>query len=160
MLSFVPPVQRLELVATVAGVTYYNDSASTTPESTASSLTLCKQIAKDVILIAGGKNKGMSYDALVEAIKEQQPKQLLLIGEVAPSLAQAVAIAAIEQDSKICSSLEETMQLVAKLAKSGDLVLFSPGFASFDMFKNSKERGKIFSQLVQDLKLAPTCKNC
>lgn len=150
-LSFKLPTQRLELVAKIDGVSYYNDSASTTPESVACDLSLCKQAGKDVVLIAGGKNKGMSYKSIIDAVKEHRPKSVLLIGTVAGSLASEIEQTVPGQSVKILTGPETAINEARGLTTSGDIVLFSPGFTSFDMFKNSKERGKIFTKLVNQL---------
>jgi len=146
---------RLQLVAERAGVRYYNDSIATAPERTLAALRV---FAAPVLLIAGGRDKHLPWEELAERIV-QQVRVLLLIGEAMPLI-----IAAVEQAQRRvplveqrlarverCASLEEAVTLAADLAVPGDIVLLSPGCASYDQFQDFEERGQRFIAAVQAL---------
>ena len=130
---------RLQPVAEIAGVLYVDDSKATTPAATIAAL---QSYARPIVLIAGGRAKGSAFDDLGRAIRERA-KALVTMGEAAGDIAQAAAVAAVTADS-----LEDAVARAGALAQAGDVVLFSPACASFDMFASAEERGERFCAAV------------
>lgn len=142
---------RLELVKRVNGVRWYNDSIGTSPARTIAGLNAFQE---EIILIAGGYDKNLDYTPIGRPILNKT-KAVILLGQTADKIAEAV-----EKESKIrnktvdmykCENLEQCVNLAKDLAKPGQIVLFSPASASFDMFKNFEERGEKFKELVNSL---------
>ena len=145
---------RNELVRTVNGVTWRNDSIGSSPSRTIAGLYSFKQ---KVILIAGGYDKHLEYDGLGEVIL-QKAKALVLLGQTSQKIKTATVNAMAKENIKKselpiieCKSLEEAVEEARDLAKENDIVFFSPASASFDMFKNFEERGKKFKELVNNI---------
>ena len=143
---------RLELVKeTEDRIKWYNDSASSSPTRTIVALNAFP--TKNVILIAGGYDKNLEYEPLAKPIINSC-KSLILIGQTANKIKEVVENEQILKvgiknlDIYKCESLEEAVDLAKKISSKGDIVLFSPASASFDMFKNFAERGKKFKELV------------
>lgn len=136
---------RLEEVATVDGVTYFDDSFSTTPETTIAAI---KAFTEPLILIAGGSEKGSDFTELGKVISEAKNiKAVILIGLMTERIEQAIK----NKDTKTlkgAKNMTEIMEQVRSVAKPGDVVVLSPAAASFDMFKNYKERGNQFKEQV------------
>ena len=149
--EFKPVEHRIEFVREIDGVKWYNDSASSSPSRTLSGINAFKE---DIILIAGGYDKNLDYTPLAKTIVNKT-KALILIGQTANKIFDAVKceleLENKELDIYMCNSLEETIQIAKKRAKSGQVVLFSPASASFDMFKNFADRGNKFKKLVNEL---------
>ncbi|NLM25894.1 MAG: UDP-N-acetylmuramoyl-L-alanine--D-glutamate ligase [Firmicutes bacterium] len=143
---------RLEKVAVLDGVTYYNDSIATSPSRAIAGL---KAFSAPLILIAGGYDKQLSFDELAKEIS-QRVKDLILIGETGPKIKKAMEDLAKEQ-GRITTVLHETdtlaqaVKLASRLAKPGDVVLLSPASASFDMYPSFVARGEHFRHLVREL---------
>ncbi len=137
---------RVEYVATINGVNYYNDSKATNPDATYKALTAFNS---PIILLAGGRNKGNSFKGLAQALKDKV-KIALLFGEAAPQMKREFAPLGIKILET--SSLEEAVKLTKKVAEEGDVVLLSPACASFDMFQNYEERGDVFKEAVYGLR--------
>jgi len=154
LLQFKGLEHRLELVREVRGVRYYNDSKATTPESTIAALQSFNQ---PIILIAGGYDKHLDFQNLAQEIVKSSTKRVILLGQTKNLIAQAIdqALKKVKRSPTLMidkvESLKEAIDLVQSQAQKGDLVLFSPACASFDMFKNFEERGKIFKNLVGNL---------
>lgn len=142
---------RLELVKDENDIKWYNDSAATSPSRTIAALN---GFDEDVILIAGGSDKNLDYTPIAKPILEHV-KSLLLIGETSTKILDAVKKEADIQHKKIqihmCNTLKQTISLASRLANKGDVVLFSPASASFDMFKNMYDRGDQFRELVNNI---------
>jgi UDP-N-acetylmuramoylalanine--D-glutamate ligase len=141
---------RCELVAVIDGVDYVNDSKATNLDS------LEKAIAgetRGVVLIAGGKDKGFEFDSIAKLVAEKC-RAAILIGEMAGRIERSWAPAV--RCINVGYSLESAVAQARSLAQSGDMVLFSPGTSSFDMFKNYADRGNQFRQLVQKLQTTTT----
>ena len=135
---------RLEYVTEINNVTFINDSKSTTVDST---IWAFKNISCPIVLIAGGKHKGIDYSIISDLIREKA-REVILIGEAKEKIKSALeGFRAIDE----ASTLEEAVKLAFSKAKSGDCVLLSPMCSSFDMFLNYEERGKVFKQAVFDL---------
>jgi UDP-N-acetylmuramoylalanine--D-glutamate ligase len=137
---------RLEFVRVVDGVTYINDSKSTTPDSTIKAL---ESFENKVILIAGGSSKNNDFTQLAKMFKEKV-KFLILLGQTAPQLKEA-SIKADFHDFAIVNSLKEAIDFAKSIAKPNDIVLLSPACASFDMFRDFEDRGEQFKEIVNSL---------
>ena len=137
---------RLELVRQRRGVQWINDSIATAPER---ALAALHAFSEPIILLAGGRDKEMEWDAWAETAA-QQAKSVILFGELADMLAQKLA-KQDDADFKQVKTVEEAVELAAETAVSGDIVLLSPGGTSFDAFDNFALRGELFRQLVNEL---------
>ena len=138
---------RLEFVGEVDGVRYYNDSIATTPESTVAAL---RAIDVPVVLIAGGYDKGSSFDELGGVIAERA-KALVLIGATADRIASAIRPSASDLPIFQCDTLSQAVHRATDLARKGDTVLLSPACASYDMFRNFEDRGRQFKKIVDQM---------
>jgi UDP-N-acetylmuramoylalanine--D-glutamate ligase len=134
----------LETVRTWQGVTFINDSKGTNVDAT---LKAIQSFEEPVILILGGKDKGGDFTRLKEAI-HHGVKGIVVIGEAAPRIINALK-GSVPMSG--VTSLEEAVAQARSLAISGDVVLFSPACASFDMFQNYHHRGLEFKRVVQEL---------
>ncbi len=142
--AYEPRSHRCEFVREVNCVAYVNDSKATNLDAVEKAL---RAQTKPVILIAGGKDKGFSFDPLRSLVKEKV-KSTILIGEIAESIKRSWADAV---ESEIASSLADAVERAHSSAKPGEMVLFSPGTSSFDMFKSYADRGDQFRALVRAL---------
>jgi UDP-N-acetylmuramoylalanine--D-glutamate ligase len=140
--AFQVAAHRMALVGKAAGVSYYDDSKAT---NTGAVLSALENFKGNVILIAGGRDKGDDYTLLQESVA-RKVRTLILIGEAAELIAQALA--GVTELRKACS-MEEAVTLAASLARAGDTVLLSPACASFDMFDSYGHRGRVFAAAVQ-----------
>lgn len=142
---------RLEFVAERGGVSYYNDSKSTTPES---SLIALNAFDRPVVMLVGGRDKGMSFDALSQAIAARA-KAAICYGEIGPALADRIkgCLGSVERpaDVRHAHTLAEAVKLAGALACSGDVVVLSPACTSYDQFNNYEERGAAFRRAVHHL---------
>ena len=142
---------RLELVRTLDGVEWYNDSASTTPTRGISALNA---IDKEIVLIAGGADKNLDYTPIAKPIVERV-KKLILIGQTATKIYDAVKKELENQNKQLdihmCETFKQSIDLAKRLAKPGQVVLFSPASTSFDMFKDMYDRGDKFRDEVNKL---------
>jgi len=146
--SFKSLPHRLEFVAEIKGVKWYNDSIATTAEST---IVALDAFSESKILIAGGYNKNLSFNKLGEKIAEKA-KAVILIGQTAEMIEKAIKIIPhANVPIKIVSSLDDAVAYADKLSEKGDVVLLSPACASYDMFENFAQRGEIFCSLVRSL---------
>lgn len=149
--EFRPVEHRIEFIRELDGVKWYNDSASSSPSRTLSGINAFKE---DIILIAGGYDKNLDYTPLAKPIIEKV-KSLILIGQTSGKIFDVVKLE-LEKENKeldihMCETLEETVNLAKKVVKPGQVVLFSPASASFDMFKNFADRGNQFKELVKKI---------
>jgi len=135
---------RLETVAEIAGVMYVNDSKSTNVAALRCALMA---FDKPVVLIAGGLGKGERYDTL-QPLVEQHVRAMMLIGEEAATMESELGAHAQAHQTR---SVEEAVRAASEIAQPGDVVLLSPGCASFDMFTNFKHRGTVFKDSVHKL---------
>lgn len=135
---------RFEYVAEINGVKFINDSKATVAESTVWAL---KNIPSSVILIAGGRDKGVDYSGILEAAAGKV-RAVILIGEAKEKISQQLSgTLAVKQAADLKDAVNEAFAL----SSSGDYVLLSPMCSSFDMFANYEERGKAFKEIVFDL---------
>ncbi len=143
---FIALEHRLEVVATVGGVMYVNDSQATTPEAAVVAL---EAFPEHVVLIAGGRPKIHDFSALATALAARGA-DLVVIGEAAEEIAAAAKTAGVGRMAR-GNSLEEAVRIARKWARSGEVVLMSPACASFDMFNNMAERGRTFREIAAKL---------
>lgn len=137
---------RIELVADSHGVKFYNDSKATNPDSTLVALETFA--GKGIILILGGKDKGTELETLSREVKGSV-KSVILIGEAADRFDAALKHAGYSAVTR-AADLEAAVKTARSQAVKGDIVLLSPACASFDMFANFEERGKVFKQIVKE----------
>jgi UDP-N-acetylmuramoylalanine--D-glutamate ligase len=137
---------RLELVAEINGVRWYNDSISTTPDSSIAALDAFDEPA---IIIAGGYDKKLPFDDFGRKIGEKA-KAAILIGTTAEKIANCISDDSTATIKK-AGSMDEAVRLASEIASPGDVVLMSPACASYDMFDNYRQRGKVFTDLVKSL---------
>jgi len=135
---------RLEFVREMGGVRFYNDSKGTNVGSVVKSL---QSFSEPVILIAGGKDKNGDLGPL-EGLIRKRVKHLILIGEAKERMNRELGGLT---DTVIVKTMEEAVLIAHRKAKAGEVVLLSPACSSFDMFKDYKERGKIFKEAVKRL---------
>jgi UDP-N-acetylmuramoylalanine--D-glutamate ligase len=133
---------RLEFVEEIEGVRYYNDSKGTNVGSVVKSL---QSFSEPVVLIAGGKDKQGDLSPLKGLIRDHV-KQLILIGEAKDRMARELGMLT---DTVMAPTLEEAVLLAHQAAQKGDVVLLSPACSSYDMFRDYKERGRIFKETVR-----------
>jgi len=144
---------RVELIATVAGIDYVDDSKGTNVGATVAALNGlgAGQAAPHLLLIAGGDGKGQDFQPLAEPVA-RHARAVLLIGRDAGAIGAALADAGVELIN--CASLEQAVQQAAALARPGDAVLLSPACASMDMFRNYAHRAQVFADAVRELALS------
>ena len=142
---------RLELIREIDGVKWYNDSIGTSPTRTIAGLN---SFDERIVLIAGGYDKHLDYAPIAKPILEKVDS-LILIGDTAVKIFDAVKEEEEKQgkhiDIYMCDEFKNVVLVAKKVAKPGQIVLFSPASASFDLFKNFEERGNKFKELVNQL---------
>ena len=147
--SFGGVPHRCEFVREFNGVKFYNSSIDSSPNRTINTLKIFP--AKKIVLIAGGKDKGIAYDEIGPAIAERV-KTLVLIGKTAEKINEAVVKTGEKVDTVFADSYENAVKTAYQSAKCGDVVLLSPASTSFDLFRNFEERGNLFQKLVNELR--------
>ena len=145
--SFKGVEHRIEKVININGVTYYNDSKATNVEAVKVALNSFK---KPIYLILGGKDKGGQFSILLPPLKNKVEK-IIAYGDAANIIRTALGDAV---KLKIVFSLKDAVEICHNHAQPGDIVLLSPGCASFDQFKNFEERGKFFKTVVNEMATA------
>jgi UDP-N-acetylmuramoylalanine--D-glutamate ligase len=141
--DFHPLPHRLQRVAVQDGVTYVDDSKSTNPGSVVAAL---EAFSQPVVLIAGGKSKRTDFRAMGETIR-RRVTAVVLIGEAADEIAEAIG----DKQSIRAASMDDAVTIARGLAVPGDVVLLSPGCASFDMFASAEARGEGFTRAATAL---------
>lgn len=162
---------RLEFIKTVNGVSYYNDSASTNPDTTIAAL---RTFRDSLILIAGGTDKNLDYTPLGREIaKRLNIRSVVLMGQTKAKIGTAIEMAVASEEKNLternlrskrqirrrniplelitAETYQEAFMVASFIAKPSDVVLLSPGCSSFDMFSNYQERGDIFRNFVLNL---------
>ena len=141
---------RLEPVRELDGVKYINSSIDSSPERTLNALSVFDR--RNVVMIAGGKDKNLDYSSIGAPIVEKV-KTLVLIGPTADKIEASVRAADNDASVKIvrAGTYKEAVDLARAAAAPGDVVLLSPASTSFDLFKNFEERGNTFKRLVNEL---------
>ncbi len=125
---------------------FVNDSQATTPPATIAAL---ESFEERVILIAGGRAKVQDFGGLGEAVA-RHGASLIVIGEAAEEIAAAARSAGVT-DIAHATSLPEAVEMAYRRARPGEVILMSPACASFDMFENMSQRGRIFTKTMQQL---------
>src|SRR3989449_6336950 len=134
---------RLEYVATVRGVEYYNDSKATNVDATIKAL---ESFPANIHLILGGKDKGSDYTVLNDLLR-QRVKRVYTIGAAAAKIESQIKGGEVVH----AETLENALRKANAVAESGDVVLLAPACASFDQFKNYEQRGEVFKEIVRGL---------
>lgn len=149
--EFKPVEHRIEFVREINGVKWYNDSASSSPTRTLSGLNAFNE---EIVLIAGGYDKNLDYTPIAKPVVDKVTN-LILIGQTAEKIFDKVKEEAEKENKDVaiymCDGLQEAVNIAKKTAKKGNVVLFSPASASFDMFKDFADRGRKFKKMVNDL---------
>lgn len=151
LIKFVGLEHRLQFVGKASGVSYYDDSFSTVPETTIAAI---KAFTEPTILILGGSEKHSNFTELAETIvKSRSIKALIVIGQTTETILKSITDAGgfHGQILKGAASMDEIFAQITGVVESGDVVLLSPACASFGMFENYRERGNQFAQKVQEL---------
>lgn len=142
---------RLEYIRTIDGVEWFNDSIGSSPSRTIAGLN---SFEEKIVLIAGGYDKHLDYTPIAKPILQNVSK-LILIGQTADKIEKAVKDEASLEGKSLpiyrCNKFEEIVTIAKEVATEGEIVLFSPASASFDLFKNFEERGNYFKELVNNL---------
>jgi len=146
---FRPVEHRLEDVAEINGVRFFNDSKATSVDATMKALEAFATDSGKIVLILGGRGKQAPYAPLVPLIREQV-RRMILIGEDAPVIEKEVNGAAPFERA---ADMGDAVARAFAAAKPGDVVLLAPACASFDMFESFEHRGKVFKEEVSSLKL-------
>ena len=148
--EFIGVEHRLEFVREIDGVKYYNDSIGTSPASTIAGLNAFDE---NIVLLAGGSDKGLDYKEIGEKIAEKV-STLILCGPTSDKIEEATLVALKGKDINIIkvTDMLEAVNAAKNNAKPGDIVLLSPASASFDLYKNFEERGTIFKKCVNQIK--------
>lgn len=146
LMTFQGVEHRLEPVRTLNEVLYINDSKGTNPDSTIKAI---EAYDRPIVIILGGKNKGVPFTELAGLVK-QRVKKAVLVGQAKEELAEALDAAGFN-DYVRTESFEEAVTKAAELAEPGDIVLLSPACTSWDMFSSFEERGRLFKKLVMEL---------
>src|SRR5947208_7180013 len=142
--SFAGVEQRLEFVAEIGGVRYYNDSKATNVDATLKALDA---FPGRILILLGGKDKGSDYTVLQQSLREKATLALL-IGSAADKIEkQIVENVSVER----AGTIERAVEIASRRARPGDTVLLAPACASFDQFQNYEHRGRRFKQLVRQL---------
>jgi UDP-N-acetylmuramoylalanine--D-glutamate ligase len=132
---------RLEFIAEKNGVKIYNDTTATTPEATSAALDALKGQG-EIILIAGGADKNLDMNKLLHKIQQETKRTILLAGTGTSRVLEWLP------GASVFDSLDKAVDEAFAAALPGDIILFSPAFASFGMFKNEYDRGDQFATLV------------
>ncbi len=134
---------RLEFVATIRGVEYYNDSKATNVDATIKAL---ESFPANIHLILGGKDKGSDYSVLNDLLR-QRVKRVYTIGAAAAKIESQIKGVEVVR----AETLENAVRKANAVAEAGDMVLLAPACASFDQFKNYEQRGQVFKEVVRGL---------
>jgi len=134
---------RLEFVATIRGVDYYNDSKATNVDATIKAL---ESFPANIHLILGGKDKGSDYSVLNDLLR-QRVKRVYTIGAAAEKIESQIKNVEVVH----AETLENALRKANAVAQAGDVVLMAPACASFDQFKNYEQRGQVFKEVVRAL---------
>ena len=156
--KFFGVANRQELVAEKRGVKYFNDTTATMPQAAIQAIKtfVLRFPEAKIILIAGGQDKNLSYEDLARIIQEKIGILVLLPGTASEKIKTALAMLAPDRnvETQEVESMEEAVSAASKLAKFGDIVLLSPGAASFNLFTNEFDRGEKFIRAVKKIKNA------
>jgi UDP-N-acetylmuramoylalanine--D-glutamate ligase len=141
--DFMAVEHRLEYVATVRGVDYYNDSKATNVDATIKAL---ESFPSNIHLILGGKDKGSDYSVL-NALLRERVKCVYTIGAAAGKIESQIRRVEVVH----AETLENALRRANAVAEPGDVVLLAPACASFDQFRSYEHRGQVFKEIVRGL---------
>jgi len=156
ILSFTGVPHRLEWISSWRGADWYNDSIATAPERVSAaihSFDSLTDLHRPIVLLAGGRDKKLTWNGLAELIHERV-EHLILFGEAAGKIASTVGVSEPGKRPytiEICVGLEQAVQLAARVVEPSDIVLLSPGGTSFDEFRDFEERGEAYKRWVINL---------
>ncbi len=145
--AFTAVPHRIEFIAEIKGVRYYNDSKGTNPDAAIRGIT---SMDRPTVLIGGGYDKNSTYNEWIRECKGRA-KKIILIGQTREKIKAACDEEGFTE-TEYAESLEEAVEKASEFAKEGDAVLLSPACASWGMFKNYEERGDLFRELVLKMK--------
>ena len=146
LMSFEGVEHRIETVRTLNDITFINDSKGTNPDSTIKAI---QTMTKPTVLILGGYDKGGEFDGLIKEYTDNI-RHTVVLGETSQKIIAALERAGIKEYT-CAGSFEEGVRLAGEAARPGWNVLLSPACASFDMFADFEERGRVFKELVNSL---------
>ncbi len=151
--SFGGVSSRQEFVAKINGVKYFNDTTATMPEAVIAAIETFKANYPEanLILVGGGQNKNLSYKNLAKAINRNIQELVLLPGTASELIKKELNLRKSKVNIFLANAMEEAVLQASLLAKNGDVVLFSPGAASFNLFKNEFDRGEQFIKFVKKI---------
>jgi UDP-N-acetylmuramoylalanine--D-glutamate ligase len=139
---------RLEFVRELDGIKYYDDSFGTSPTTAIVAIESFKQ---PKVMILGGSDKGVPFDELADEVVNNNVKHVITIGKTGPKIAELLRQKGFNDITEGANTMEEIVRAAREKAQEGDVVLLSCADASFDMFKDYKDRGNKFKQAVQEL---------
>jgi UDP-N-acetylmuramoylalanine--D-glutamate ligase len=142
--QFYPVEHRLEEVAEIGGVRFFNDSKATSVDATIKALEAFADDAGKIVLILGGLGKQAPY-APLESLVKSHVRKMILIGEDAPAIEKELGGAAPFEHA---ATMNDAVQRAFDAAQDGDIVLLAPACASFDMFESFEHRGRVFKEEV------------
>ena len=143
---------RLEFVREVAGIKYYNDSAATIPQAAVAAI---KSFKEPIILIAGGSDKNLDFSEMGKIIADKVKGAIFLKGDATEKLIAEIRKNIPEREHfhfEIKDSMHKAVEEATRSAEKGDVILLSPGAASFGIFANEFDRGHKFKEAVEKIK--------
>ncbi len=142
---------RMEFVDTINGISYYNDSAATIPQATVAAI---KSFDKPIILIAGGADKNLDFSELGDVIAKKVKGVVFLKGDATDKIIAVIKrkIKSNHLEFEIKDSMKKAVEEATRCAEKGDIILLSPGTASFGVFVNEFDRGDKFKEAVKEIK--------
>lgn len=145
---------RLEVIRELRGVTYVNDTAATAPDASVAAIEtfVAKKKSGRIVLLAGGADKNLPFDAWASVAAKHAKHLVMFDGSATPKMESALSTAGLSVPIAIVRSMREALGEAAKHAEKGDVVLLSPGCASFGIFRNEFDRGDQFVALVKKLR--------
>ncbi len=141
---------RLQFVKTIDNVRIYNDNNATTPQATVAALKSLDLGSKNILLIAGGEDKGLNVTPLIDAIDQHCKQVILTPGSGSNQLLDSLQGGG-PTSTLVVETLEQAVEEARLVAENGDIILFSPAFASFAQYKNEYERNDEFMSLVEEI---------
>lgn len=145
-LSFKGLEHRLQFVANINGVDYYNDSISTIPQATIAAL---KSLGNVSTLILGGMDRGINYDSLETIVEDYKVRHIAFVGKAGERMLQIIKSKSPDIDYLLSNDWSEIASWVKQKAEKGTSVLLSPAASSYDQFKNFEHRGRTFVELIK-----------
>lgn len=141
---------RLEFVKEIKGVKYYNDTTATTPEAVMVAMESLKENRGKIILIGGGADKNLEYEEYAKAVKKYIKSLILFKGAATDKIIQALG--KTKFNVEVFENMKDALKQAITYSNKNDIILLSPGAASFGIFKNEFDRGEQFNKIVKKLK--------